>query len=213
MARSSTWWQGITEDQDGGIEAATGRRYVEGMPHAIPPETDEVHLWQRILAGDVAAFGVWHARYDSRLHAFLLSRCRPPLDVEDISQRVWLRVWEKRTQWNSQGGTFLSWLFQIASNDRNSVLRGMQRRPEEALAEGIDRTAPHNPDEDEHLLALRKCLAELGGTYVEVLRLRLTGELNDSEIAERLGITVGTVYQRASRGRNEVRQCMERKLA
>lgn len=172
---------------------------------------DEVRLWQQIVAGDVPGFERWHERYAPRLLLFLRNRCRPPVDPEDLAQLVWLRVWERRTQWNPELGQFANWLFRVASNELNSQLRRRQSRPEQAFSEGADPVAREHTGDDPRLAAFRECLAELGGKFVEILKLRLAENLEDTQIAEQLGITVATVYTRASRGRDEVRQCVERK--
>lgn len=198
----------------GAIEKASGGRYVTEMSTiADSNDPEEAELWRRVLAGERAAFRVLHARFDGRLVLFLRSRCRPPLDADEIAQTVWLRVWERRAQWDSQKGKFINWLLQIASNERDTELRVLQRRPTRQIGEDCDQVAPCESEPDPGLQALRDCLKELGGPFVEVLKLRLLEELSDADLAGRLKITVTTVYTRASRGRAEVRQCVERKLS
>lgn len=178
----------------------------------ITDPADVTTLWGRVLGGDTAAFRQWHGLYEKRLLLFLRARCRPPLDPDDLAQIVWTRVWERRAQWDPARGQFISWLFHMASNELNTVLRRRQSRPEQALGEGCEPAAPSAAPEPPHLDALRECLKQLAGKFVEVLKLRLEEELDDGQIAERLGITVPTVYKYATYGRGEVRQCVERKL-
>lgn len=173
---------------------------------------DDADLWRRILQEDVAAFEIWHARHHSRLVLYLNARCRPPLDVEDLAQIVWIKVWQRKQQWNPTGGQFMSWLMQVAANSLKDQLRWKQRRPEQGLGEDADPPDRRATDERTEVVAMRACLEELGGPFVEVLRLRVVEELSDIEISQRLGIAAGTVSSRASRGKSEVRQCVERKL-
>ena len=67
------------------------------------------------------------------------------------------------------------------------------------------------PDEDqsEKLAALRECLQSVEGDFVAVLRMRLQKH-SDEAIAELLKIKVATVYSRASRGMELVRECVKK---
>lgn len=173
---------------------------------------EEADLWRRVLQGDFAAFRIWHEHYDPRLMVFLRNRCFPPLDAADVAQAAWLKIWAVRAQWNPQEGRFVAWMFQLADNVRIDLLRKMRRRPEQPLTEATD-AAARPKEERPELRPLQDCLKELGGPYVEVLRLRVNEGLSDAEIAARLEISLGTVSSRVSRGKTEVRQCVERKLA
>lgn len=180
---------------------------------AASENSDDAELRRRILNGETAAFEALHVRYNRRLELFLKNRCRPPIDPDDLRQDVWQRVFERRAQWNPTEGNFISWLLTIARNMLMNTLRQRQRRPEQRLAEDADPVAPTSEEDNPQLQALRQCLDQLGGPFVQILKLRLNDGFSDAELAELLGITVGTVYSRASRGRDEVRQCVERKLA
>ena len=176
-------------------------------------DADDAELWKRILSGDRDAFECWHPRYNPRLMPFLRTRCRPPLDADDVAQDVWLRVWPRRHLWNPAEGRFEAWLFQLAKNVCFDLLRKLQRRPEQALSETTDPVARPATMARSDLQALSECLQLLGGPFVEILRLRIEAGLSDHELADRLGIAVGTVSSRVSRGKSEVRQCVERRLA
>lgn len=171
--------------------------------------SDDAELWRRILSGDVAAFEIWHARYHPRLIPFLRNRCRPPLEIDDLAQIVWTKVWEHRTQWNPADGRFMSWLFRLADNSRIDALRRVQRRKETQFAETVEPVAPISATEDPRLQKMRDCLKKLGSEFVEVLRLRIEDGLDSRAISERLGIPVKTVDTRSYRGRAQVRDCVE----
>ncbi len=169
---------------------------------------DDAELWRRHLAGDPAALEVMHGRYGRRLLLFLKARCHPPLDYRDLAQTTWEHVCRQEAAWDPAKGKFSSWLFQIGANAKRDELRRRRRRPEQQWGEGYDPQTSGSADVSTESDAAQDCLQRLGGKFAEVLRLRINEGLDNQQIAERLGITIGTVYKYASqggRGRAEMR--------
>lgn len=96
-----------------------------------------------------------------------------------------------------------AWLFTIARNLGLNALRG--RRRHQALVEQIAAPEPADADQHEELL---RAIAGLPPEQRETLELRLREELSYAEIADVLGIPVGTVRSRLHLAVKRLREAM-----
>lgn len=158
--------------------------------------------------------------------AFWLLRSRS--DAEDVVQEAYLRAF--RAFAGFRGEEIRPWLFAIVRNAAYRALNSRQRSAnvislDEALPgrAGDDGPAPEiadpGPSAEELMIRsaerdlVRLALAELPPAFREVVVLREIEGLGYREIAEITGTVVGTVMSRLSRGREELRKALARKLA
>jgi RNA polymerase sigma-70 factor (ECF subfamily) len=120
--------------------------------------------------------------------------------VQDTLERAWARI----TQWRA-GSDLRAWLFSIMHNLRVDQLRRPQLPTlpieDDDLA---GQTRPTQSDELE-VRDLASALGHLPDEQREVLLLVALEEMSYAEIAAVLGIPVGTVMSRLSRGRERLR--------
>jgi RNA polymerase sigma-70 factor, ECF subfamily len=156
------------------------------------------------------------------VHRFALRLTRNGSEAEDLVQETYLRAFRSWDQFE-QGSNCRSWLFTIC---RNTYLHERERartRYEitETGAAGagdagrsvVDQRAPsaQSPDDffeqivDDRLLEAVDALAE---EFRETLILSDLADLNYAEIAEVLGIPVGTVKSRLFRARRQLRDAL-----
>ncbi len=188
----------------------------ETLANAV--ETDgvlssEKALMQEVAQGASGAFDRLHARYahSLRLH---LSRLLPhEKDVEDILQDVWLRVFRHADAYDPQKSSPKTWMFSIArhaaadmgrKHARNREVLSIHNAPENesdtySLGDLIE---SHEPPSDARITLVEEQrivgeeLAALPGDLRDVVvRFYLDGE-HYLEIADRLGIPIGTVKSR-----------------
>ncbi|MEQ1567809.1 MAG: sigma-70 family RNA polymerase sigma factor [Myxococcota bacterium] len=152
----------------------------------------------RARSGDRGAFSELHARYAPIVHAALLARL-PPQDAAEQVQEVFLCAWQRLEELRDPGA-FGGWILQIARNRAVDVLRA--RRPSEPL--GMDHPAPDVPlAEARQVLDAIRSLPE---AYRETLVMRLVEGLTGPEIAERTGLTPGSVRVNLCRGTELLRE-------
>lgn len=179
----------------------------------LPLDAD---LLADIQAHKACAFTLLMQRYQEALRRHLQRFVRDKDTVEDLLQEVFLRVWIHADQWNGSGSC-KAWLFRTATNLALNTLRTSQRHPQQPL--DLLKHAFDEEDEDEtRLPAWMVDLAALGpdeaivqaerfeqlqrviGTLSEekraVFRLIREEGMEISEVAEMLGIPVGTVKSR-----------------
>ena len=165
---------------------------------------DDGKLVRLALEGDSAAFTRLYERYGRVVHGLLLARAGRD-DVEDLVQDVFLTAW-RRLEDLRDPAAFGGWIAMIARNRATDFHR---RRPDFVeLPEHLESpgTASGEADANVALAAIRS----LPDAYRETLILRLVEGLTGPEIAERTGLTPGSVRVNLHRGMKMLREKLHR---
>ncbi|PKO36278.1 MAG: RNA polymerase subunit sigma-24 [Betaproteobacteria bacterium HGW-Betaproteobacteria-6] len=130
--------------------------------------------------------------------------------ADDLVQDTLERAWSRFAQWRA-GSDLRAWLFGIMHN-----LRVDQLRRGGLPTCGLDddaREVPTRATQNDRLevMDLESALRQLPDDQREVLLLVALEEMSYAEIAAALGIPIGTVMSRLSRGRERLRQIMDSK--
>lgn len=144
--------------------------------------------------GDREAFARLHREYKPMVHGILLARV-PREEVDDLVQDVFVTAME-RLPGLRDDRAFGGWLATIARN-RATDFHRTRRDDAELLDEAAHDPKSHNDSEAAHVLMLVKSLPE---AYRETLILRLVEGMTGPEIAERTGLTPGSVRVNLHRG-------------
>ncbi len=152
-------------------------------------------------AGDRDAFARLYADYFRMVHAILLGRV-PRRDVDDLVQDVFLTVFT-RLKGLRDPAAFGGWLATIARNRATDHLR--QTREQVELPEEMPGGEPIPADTFAVLGAVR----HLPDAYRETLLMRLVEGMSGAEIAERTGLTPGSVRVNLHRGMTLLREKLE----
>ena len=186
-------------------------------------------LMQRIVARDQEAFAILFARYQAQVTENLRWMMRDPVAADDLTQEVFLRVWNRADQWSGQG-SFRGWLFRIARNLSLNQLRTQSRRREQPLeipslydeedeeqpVPGwmIDRAAL-GPDVQleraEQRRILQALIDALPEEKREIFQMVYEDEVALREVAERLAIPEGTVKSRLFHTRKQLAEAWGRR--
>lgn len=144
-------------------------------------------------AGDRAAFGTLYRRYARMVHGILLARV-PRGDAEDLVQDVFLTAMRRLADLRD-AAAFGGWVAAIARNRANDY----HRRGHEVEELSEDVAGPANPSEVEAREVL-DAIRSLPEAYRETLVLRLVEGMSGPEIADRTGLTPGSVRVNLHRG-------------
>lgn len=149
---------------------------------------------------DRRAFACLFAYYYPRVKAYLLRGGSPSGVAEELAQETMLRVWRRAEKFDPAVATASTWIFVIARNLRIDRLRG------ERLVETGDpdpSEAPEEPPTGEMMAIaterherVRSALAALSAEQLRIVELFFFEDLPHSEIAQRLGVPLGTVKSR-----------------
>lgn len=186
---------------------------------AKPMRSDDAELIAAVLAGSETAFAELIGRYQDRVFRLLSRYTRDRGECEDLAQEVFLKVFRKLHTF-SQDSAFFTWLYRITVNTATDHVAKRSRRrlqlveDNATLDEGQARRESVSVDQpllDAELAEVtRSILGGLSEKYRSILVLREYEELSYTEIAEVLGIQLGTVESRLFRARQRFKAALER---
>ena len=163
----------------------------------------EAQLVAAAQAGDRSAYGRLYDRFAPMVHGLLLARV-PRSDVDDLVQDVFLQAMRRLSSLRS-AEAFGGWLATIARNRA----RDHWRRGEETVELPDDVAGTPHPEAA--ALAVLAAIRRLPEAYHETLVLRLVEGMTGPEIAERTGLTPGSVRVNLHRGMQMLRETLDKK--
>jgi RNA polymerase sigma-70 factor, ECF subfamily len=176
-------------------------------PSAIGTEDPLATVLAGARAGDGAAFAALYRRFASVVHGIALARVGPA-DADDLVQEVFVTVHRALGRVRDPRA-FPGWIVAVSRNAATDRLRRKARaRDRSALVDLPAREAPREDGELRGRVLAR--LQELPEAYREPLLLRLVEGLSGPEIAERTGLTPGSVRVNLSRGLALLRPLLEK---
>ena len=153
--------------------------------------------------GHPEAFRQLVVRYQAVLLSYLSGRFGNRDQAEEAAQETLVRAFFALRRLRKPD-SFFSWLLGIANRVANEQVRTEQRHRDIArLMPQPTAGSEHSPD-----YALERAVAELPETYREVVLLRYYGRCSCAEVAEQLGIPLGTVTKQLSRAYAMLRQSL-----
>jgi RNA polymerase sigma-70 factor, ECF subfamily len=151
-------------------------------------------------ARDRSAFASLFDHYAPRLKAFLMRRGATPEIAEDLVQDVLLNVWRKAEQFDPARADASAWIYSMARNVRIDLVRRERRAAAFAKSEALLESDFDWPEDaavvSEREKLVRTAMTGLSKEQIEVVKLSFVNGWAHSEIAERLGIPLGTVKSR-----------------
>jgi RNA polymerase sigma-70 factor (ECF subfamily) len=170
------------------------------------PTDDE--LARRSLDGDGRAFATLVERHTRLVYAAVRAVTGDGDDVDDIVQEAFIRIYRNLGSFGGRSA-LSTWIYSVARNHAiNTVSR---RRPETVPLDAAaplasDDPGPHEELERREALArIEQTLACLDGRYREVVELRYLAGRRYDEIAELLGVPMGTVKTLLHRARSRMK--------
>jgi RNA polymerase sigma-70 factor (ECF subfamily) len=150
-------------------------------------------LVRKAQEGDRASVAALYEHFFDQVFRYVSFKTQSPLEAEDITGEVFVRMIEAIGSFRWQGYPFSSWLFRIAHNLVIDHFRRKGKGKTLSLeAAELDFGAP-SPDLDGHLdreramQEVRQAIGELTDLQREVISLRFAGGLSLSETAKAIG--------------------------
>lgn len=175
----------------------------------------DTHLLHSIAERDQNAFMLLYERYGNLVYSLALRVVRHQVMAEEVTQDVFLKIWQQPTRWNPALGQFSSWLLTITRNAGIDRLRKERRHwhPEHELVDtatqlGEERAIDENAYWYDGLI-LTRLLQQLPAEQRQLIELAFYQGYTHSELAENLRIPLGTVKTRLRTGLQKLRVLWE----
>lgn len=163
----------------------------------------------RVVAGDRhEALGQLYRRYERRLYGLGLKLLGDQSLAEELVQETFLRVWRHAGQFDPARGSVATYVFTIARRIAVDLWRRPSSRP--FLPEPDD-AASAGDAVDLVLVGLtvRDALESLSPDHRQVLELSYGKDLKQRDIADQLGLPLGTVKTRTYHGLRALKRALE----
>jgi RNA polymerase sigma-70 factor (ECF subfamily) len=171
----------------------------------------DLALLQGMAAGDVRALDSLYARHGGAILSFLVARMGNRQLAEEVLQDTMMAAWQHAGSFRRES-SIRTWLLVIA---RNKAIN-MQRKQQPVLTILDDSVSSHDTGPLEKLErgaaqdAVRRAMQHLSPEHREILVLVFYHQLAGQEVAEVLGISVGTVKSRLHRAKEMLRRVLQR---
>ena len=179
------------------------------LPVREPPSAEqralEVALLARVRDGDASALSDLYGRFGGPLYSLAYQVVHDATAAEDVVQEVFMAVWRDAGRFDPAKGSPAGWLFALTRHKAIDLLR----RETTARSRSVDvdlTLEPASEDvEQEAWLGIRRdrtleSLGALSDLQREAVELAFFGGLTHVEVAERLGIPLGTAKTRIRSG-------------
>ena len=196
------------------------RKFVAG-PHAVSEASYDAALVERFKSGDESAFEEIVSRYRTKLFLTALNFLHCRSDAEEMAQDALIRAHRALKDFRGES-SLATWLHRVVCNLARNRYWHLKRRGggctlslDYEISDGGGETfaaffaddtttAPQEISFSEFSALIEDCMQRLDPSHREILTLRNVGNLSYDEIAQRLGMSVGTVKSRISRARESL---------
>lgn len=173
---------------------------------------DPKQLILRAKAGDLQAYSALYELYLLPVYRYIYLRVSDRQKTEDLTQTVFLKVFESISRFNDQGKDPLAYFFTVARHVIIDNHRKNKNEPEdESFLERL-------PDEGkgpagelhskETASAIYNALAQLSSDKREAIVLKYLHDLSNEQISNIMGKREDAIRQLQSRGMKELREIL-----
>jgi RNA polymerase sigma-70 factor (ECF subfamily) len=156
-----------------------------------------------VQRGDARAFEAIYDRHGTAAFSLAYRIAGNRAAAEDIVQEAFLSVWRSSVRYSPERGNLRSWLLSVVHNRAIDALRrSVAHTRKEVDAEGVEErvAAPELTDAEafrrEEAQTVRFAMDQLPAEQLKVVELAYFGGFTHSQIAEMLGMPLGTVKGR-----------------
>ncbi len=189
----------------------------------MPARTSDADALASLLAasrhGDELAFAQLYDDVAARIHGMVLRVLHDVHQSEEVTQEIFLEIWQTSHRFDPTRGSALSWLMTMAHRRAIDRVRGSEasRRRDTADAARSRRTPFDETAAQAHASldaqAVRAALATLSPGQREALELSYFGGFTHAEISRMLQLPLGTAKSRIRDGLIRLRDLMVTGLA
>ncbi len=186
------------------------------MKAGVDVDIDVKALVEGAQKGDQASFAALYEHFFDRIYRYVNFKLRDPVEAEDVTGEVFLKMLESIHSFKWQGFPFSSWLFRIAHNLVVDHFRRKGKRPTVYIDEVSQSVGAYSWDVDgfiDRKLTMGEVYGAMSGLtdlQREVITLRFAGELSLAETAEVVGRKANAVKALQHAGLKKLRSLVDK---
>ena len=174
-------------------------------------QTDH-NLLEQAGAGDSTALGALYDRYSRLVFGVALRIVGDRGSAEEVTQDVFLRLWQHAARYNAESGSIVAWMLTITQRRAIDELRSRRHASKRREVE-LPAALPLGELDHAQLTQLRadleQALATLPAAQREVIEGIFFGGLSRQDLAQRLGSPVPTISTRLRLGMEKLRALLD----
>ncbi len=185
------------------------------MKDGADANVDVEDLVKRAKEGEESSFAVLYEHYFDRIYRYVSFKLRDPIEAEDITGEVFLKMLESIHSFKWRGFPFSSWLFRIAHNLVVDHFRKRGKRATVPLDAMPAAAGAYSWDVDGHI-DLKLTMGEVYGAMEgltdlqrEVISLRFAADLSVAETALAVGRNQNAVKALQHAGLKKLRNILD----
>lgn len=178
-------------------------------------ERSDRELVLKITRGDQRAFEMLYDRYVMSVLGLAMKICGDRALAEDVAQETFLSVWRRPGSYSPDRGTFSAYLLGMVHHKAVDAIRheeSLRRRERLVSADGGESSSDEALVEEAWISLrrdrVRSAVKKLSDPQREALELAYFEGLTYSEVAEKLGIPLGTAKTRLRDGMIRLRDIL-----
>jgi RNA polymerase sigma-70 factor (ECF subfamily) len=184
------------------------------LPTMQPMSATDGELIQRAATGDRGAFETLYQRYARSVFGLALRRLGDRGRAEDAVQETFASIWRSAGSYRPERGPGAPWLYAVARNAIVDRARARTETPADIPDEAAPDAGPADRAEQGWVAwRVHRALEELPEREREVVSLAYWSGLSQSEVAEFLGLPLGTVKTRTRAALAHLAELLEEELA
>ncbi|MFJ3385621.1 MULTISPECIES: sigma-70 family RNA polymerase sigma factor [unclassified Curtobacterium] len=189
-------------------------RDTDGWSSAEPAPASPDSLLLRVAQGDQQAFSELYDELSGRVLGLITRLLKDRAQSEEVAQEVFLEVWQQAAKFDTARGSAASWVLTMAHRRAVDRVRAAQSSRDRDTKIGI-RDFESGFDQVSESVEIRiehervsRALGRLTEFQRQAVQLAYYGGYSHSEMAEQLGVPIGTVKTRLRDGMIRLRDEM-----
>jgi RNA polymerase sigma-70 factor, ECF subfamily len=173
-------------------------------------------LMQLVQRAEASAFEVVYDRHSGAAFSLAYRMCGARQLAEEVVQEAFLSIWRSGARYDRHRGSVRTWILGITHHRaidalRRGVVQDRHRASDEGIEERFEATDRTDVEvaRRAEALEIRGALDVLPDEQRRAIELAYYGGFTQSEIAEMLGIPIGTVKGRMRLGMEKMRDRLE----
>jgi RNA polymerase sigma factor (sigma-70 family) len=172
-------------------------------------ERSDEEILDAIASGDDAALAALYDRFGRVAYGLAYRILRDQALAEDAVQEAFLAVWRSADTYRRERAKPATWILTLVHRRAVDLVRREHRRrgePLEEMPEAVGDAVAEEVDIRERRATVQTALAQLPEDQRQALELAYYGGYTQSELAERLGVPLGTIKSRMFAGLARLRE-------